>query len=170
MANDGKGKYTKKLGEQLKNNYKDRYAVFYDHHKGGNLIKAFFGENYSDKTTLSHVDIAFLNKEKKIELLIEVEENCASPKKIIGDLLNITLSDRIHMNHDDYNYAQPLNVIMAIEIKDNKNQENNANKVKELVRMINEINTKMHKDWIKISYVTKLDKIEEEIKKVLLKQ
>jgi len=85
------GEQTKEFGlwliDHLKKN--DEYSVFYDH---GNpqedptvvVIKGFFGDEVTNRNRLTNVDVMVVKNDKEIVLLIEIEENRMSPKKVLA--------------------------------------------------------------------------------------
>ena len=102
------GEYTKRLGEQLIKLLHESglldIAVYYDHgHRSDpNVCKPtpYFGE-YSTGTTLSNVDLAVV-KNNEVKVLCEIEEEGGSPKKIIGDVCNLLLAEKIRIKGSDY--------------------------------------------------------------------
>jgi len=65
---------------------------------------------------LSHADIAIVNKEKgTVELIAEIEEHGSSPKKSIGDIVNIILSDKVRIDGEDYGYGEKLCILLAVK-------------------------------------------------------
>lgn len=104
------GAHTGELGKRLYKNYKSTaHDVYYDHSNGNepNICRPtpFFGE-YSNASTLSRVDIAVVNKNAgTVELIAEIEESGAPPKKVIGDVVNIMLSEQVRINGKDYGYG-----------------------------------------------------------------
>lgn len=79
----GEGKKTKDLVDRLS-------SVL---HREACEPTPYFGE-YSNASTLSNIDLV-LADEDEARLLCEIEEKGASPKKIIGDIVNIYLADGI---------------------------------------------------------------------------
>lgn len=103
------GFYTGRMGKRLSDDHADSiHQVFYDHGKDPKtepyLCKPtpFFSE-CSRASTLSCVDIAVVNQDaKSVELIAEIEESGHEPKKIIGDIVNLFLADRIRVKKKDY--------------------------------------------------------------------
>lgn len=125
-----KGKHTTILAKRLmqKLESQSRYAVYYDPHEHGTGEKnechptPFFGD-YSGTSTLSHVDIVIVDsKNKKVRILCEIEESGTSPKGVIGDIVNIMLSEELRINGINYEYDKPW-LILGINVKKNKKNE-----------------------------------------------
>lgn len=103
------GFYTGKIGKHLSDDHADSiHQVFYDHGEDPKTEPyyckptPFFGK-YSRDSTLSCVDIAVVNQDtKSVELIAEIEESGQEPKKIIGDIVNLFLADRIRVKGKDY--------------------------------------------------------------------
>lgn len=53
---------------------------------------------------LAFVDIAIADNNKMMKVLCEVEESYSPPKKIIGDIVDVLLSDNILINGEEYLY------------------------------------------------------------------
>jgi len=91
------GYYTGKIGYKLYNKYTDTTHGIYYAHPGNNkenepnlIHPTPFFDDCSKSTTLSFVDIAVVNKNTQlVELISEIEESGAEPKKVIGDIVNI---------------------------------------------------------------------------------
>jgi hypothetical protein len=95
------GIYTGRFGEWLtkyiQNSTRFRNFPFYFDH--GNqqqwpnvaAIKGYYGENLSRQSQLAQVDMMIASPEHEIVLLIEIEENPSSPKKIVGDVFTILM-------------------------------------------------------------------------------
>lgn len=102
------GKYTVELGRRLRERIesagREDLQVFFDHGKDGESqrVVPYFG-NYDLSTTLAFVDLAIVNKDTKSTLVLcEVEEEGVNPKKVIGDCMNIFVSDRICVGRQPY--------------------------------------------------------------------
>lgn len=116
------GVYTGDLGYRLYKKYKNTAHDVYYAHSGNegdepNLCHPtpFFGE-HSKASTLSWVDIAVVNKNTvKIELIAEIEESGAEPKKVIGDVVNIILSEQVRIKDNDYEYGDTTLILGAKE-------------------------------------------------------
>ena len=167
------GIYTRNLGNKLYEKYFDTsYVVYYDPHrkKRNDEPNAFqptpFFDECNEATTLSHTDIVIINKEKKlVELVVEIEESGAVPKKIIGDIGNIMLSDQIRINGEDYHYGNVIFIFGAIINAQGKSKE----KIERICKKLIEINEKVGKKNLQIKTVIDSDfdglikKIEQEI-------
>jgi hypothetical protein len=94
------GEMTAKLRFQLQNEPTlQGNTVFYDHgdpRQNNNVgaITNFFDELHRD-TKLSEIDLAIIDKEGKVILLIEIEEKDDNPKKLIGDAMATLLGNGI---------------------------------------------------------------------------
>lgn len=104
----GRGKHTAELGRRVRkcvvaSKNKD-LVIFFDHGRRGESRKIvpFFGK-YGTATTLANVDLAVVNKRtKQIIVACEIEESEAKPKKIIGDVFNLYLAEKVRISKDDY--------------------------------------------------------------------
>jgi len=137
------GAHTGDLGKRLYKNYKNTsHDVYYDHSNGNepNICRPtpFFGE-YSNASTLSRVDIAVVNKKTdSVELIAEIEESGASPKKVIGDVVNIILSEQVRINGKDYGYGD-ITFILGIKVNPEGDSEK---KTRRICKKLAEINKK----------------------------
>ena len=141
------GYNTEQLGFKLAQEYNGtNYAVFYSHgnrekHDSPSLChpEPFF-DKFSMFTSLSIVDIVILNTgTRRVELIVEIEESQPVPKTIIGDVMNITLSDRIHIKGTDYYYSSPLLFLFAAEVKRDQ-------KTERILKELDAINKKLGKN------------------------
>lgn len=126
------GTKTGKLGYDLCKKYEDtKYDVYYSHprenipnneqpnFRNKGLVPFFVDD--SAVIELSHVDIVFRNTENNcVEIVVEIEENVSSPKKIAGDITTAILSDKIRLKVGDKEYYDcnydDLTFIMATKI------------------------------------------------------
>lgn len=103
------GQFTRRLGEDLEKRLgplrNDNVKIYYDHGpKGMHKVVPFFGE-YSSASTLSNVDCAIVFAKQAL-ILCEIEEETASPKKIVGDICNLFLADRIRIGGGDFSFEK----------------------------------------------------------------
>ena len=111
------GQYTGELGKELyKTLQVDRpelgLKVFFAHRntadkeiEGVPMAVPHLGKRSGRASSLSYVDIA-IAKGTDMLILCEAEEEDADPKKIIGDICNILLSDHIGVRgQDSYNFS-----------------------------------------------------------------
>lgn len=96
----------------------------------------YFGK-YSTKTTLANVDLVvvkknMVNKNGEVRVLCEIEERGASPKKIIGDIVNIFLATKIRVPRVSYSLDKSY-FILGIKVKKGGKS---ADKAKNLERRI----------------------------------
>jgi hypothetical protein len=94
------GPLTAEIGQTLSEVLQDNYEVFYDHGDSGeneNIGKVIstIEKNYQKGEELSQLDIAIVEKglDKKIAVLIEIEENSDKPKTFLGDILGILMGN-----------------------------------------------------------------------------
>lgn len=134
------GKYTEKLGEKLIQRLGSNYCIYYAHGRktdDGHVCHPMpvFG-NCSNASTLSYVDIVIIEHEnKKVKILCEIEESRASPKKIIGDIVNILISDSIHIQEEDYEYDK-LQLILGLKVTEGGKSEQKAHFLKQKLQGI----------------------------------
>jgi len=92
--------------------------------------------NCSNASTLSYVDIVIIEREnKKVKILCEIEESRASPKKIIGDIVNILISDSIHIQEEDYEYDK-LQLILGLKVTEGGKSEQKTHSLKQKLQGI----------------------------------
>jgi hypothetical protein len=141
------GRYTGKLGYELYNKYNTTsYNIFYAHEGNNkknepNLCKPTpFFDQCSRDTTLSYVDIAIFNeKENVVKLIAEIEESGAEPKKIIGDIVNVSISDQISIKSEKYNYSENLVFILGVIVNAKGSGEEKARKLQQKLTHINQL-------------------------------
>jgi len=139
------GIYTGELGYQLYKRYMDTvHMVYYDHPGNDRNDEPncshptpFFNE-CSNATKLSYVDIAVVNRKRNsIELIAEIEESGAEPKKIIGDVVNVILSDQMRIKRKNYNYGDfPL--ILGVNANPKGKSEEKTKRICQKLIRINE--------------------------------
>lgn len=106
------GLYTREMGYRLYKKYENSaHMIFCAHGTDKNKEPyychptPFFGK-YSRETTLSFVDLIVVNKNNNlIELIAEIEENASEPKKLIGDIMSVILSEQVRIKDKDYKYG-----------------------------------------------------------------
>jgi hypothetical protein len=73
--------------------------AIYDHgdpsNKNVGEITAYYGKELHRDNKLAEIDVAILDDQRRIILLIEVEENDDRPKPVIGDAVSTLLADGI---------------------------------------------------------------------------
>ena len=140
------GKYTGEMGFDLYEKYRNtNYEVYYDNHgeehiKGPNSCNPtpFFDE-CSNASTLSYVDIAVIDKRSDRAIFVcEIEEGGAEPKKIIGDIMNIVLSDQIRIKGRDYCYEDNFVFILGLKVNPNGDRTEKAETIRKKLLQINE--------------------------------
>jgi hypothetical protein len=94
------GVETRRFGEWLTERVGDaNLKVYYDHgdktsHSNVAAIKAFAGDAVANANRLADLDI-LVAKGRAARLLVEIEERPLSPKKVLGDVMAVMLSDRV---------------------------------------------------------------------------
>lgn len=95
------GEKTGDLGERLVRHFKGSgFEVFFDHGDKTRFkenvfaIKAFCGDEVTNENRLSDVDVAIV-KGDEVVVLAEIEEQASSPKKILGDVMAVFLSNQV---------------------------------------------------------------------------
>ncbi|MCB0062391.1 MAG: hypothetical protein KDE19_09755 [Caldilineaceae bacterium] len=82
------------------------YRIFFDHYQsaspdGGEpvavAIKGFYGQQVSNANRLADVDIAIVDSNNQVKILIEIEERSSSPKKIVGDVFAVAMCNRVEV-------------------------------------------------------------------------
>jgi hypothetical protein len=140
------GLYTREMGYRLYKKYENTpHMVFCAHGKDKEKEPyychptPFFGK-YSRATTLSFVDIIVINRNNnQIELIAEIEENAAEPKKVIGDIVNIILSEKVRIREKDYKYGD---MVFILGVKSNP-KGSTKEKTKLLCKKLAEVNEKI---------------------------
>lgn len=107
------------------------HRVFFDHGQsaiaGGEdpvtvAIKGFYGEQVSNANRLADIDIAIVDANKRVKILIEIEERTASPKKIVGDVFAIAMCNHIAVKQNLFSITSETVLFVAgvVEPKGNK--------------------------------------------------
>ncbi|MEA3376092.1 MAG: hypothetical protein U9R72_07865 [Chloroflexota bacterium] len=106
------GVATARFGEDLAKEFGSRYVVYYDH---GNpdrrdnvaACKAFYGapgEGVHNVNRLADVDALLADSDGRALVLIEIEERPSSPKKILGDIFALAMSNHVAVGRGDQKY------------------------------------------------------------------
>jgi len=102
------GKMTREIGDCLRDKVADTHpdvAVFYDHGQSGNRNvcqpTTYMGRRYGTDATLSGVDIVAV-KNKKVIVVVEIEESGVRPKKVLGDVFGVVLADSMRIKGNRY--------------------------------------------------------------------
>lgn len=120
------GPHTAEFGKWLTNylksipRYKD-YFVCYDHGDARTQpnvveIKGFFGKSVNNENRLSDVDVIVANHEKKIIVLIEIEETASPPQKYIGSVFAVLMCNRfaIKLNNEQLYFQTSPNTKFVV--------------------------------------------------------
>lgn len=119
-----RGKETEKLGKKLTKYVKKSHStvqVFYDHGTSkkknvGRIMPYLRQAEYNRLSTLSGIDI-MITRKNRVVILIEIEERGASPKKIIGDILNIFFAKNVRFKGNiDYDIKNTT-VLICSKVK-----------------------------------------------------
>lgn len=137
MGGEHTGKLGKKLADQL--NSKSKYRVYYAHGNkklddGSVCNPTPFFDEYSNKSKLSFVDIVIVENDK-VKLLCEIEESSAAPKKVIGDIVNILVSDKVRIQGNDYEYNSPK-LILGLKVTEGGASNQKAHSLKQKLENI----------------------------------
>ncbi len=146
------GKETNLFGKALADLLSEKrpdLRVFYDHGnpKKPNVGKIYghVGERPAANTNLAEVDVMVANLENKILLLIEIEEEASlGPKKILGVLMAILLSEKFSFKKQEYSIT-PQSLFICAGKSNPKGK--NARKIRDViaprVQNIAETNSKL---------------------------
>ncbi len=101
-----------RFGRALAQNFGDRYVVYYDHgdpeeHDNVAACKAFYGtprEGVRNVNRLADVDALIADARGRTLILIEIEERPSSPKKIVGDIFALAMSNHVAVGRGDQEY------------------------------------------------------------------
>lgn len=124
------GQYTAEMGERLEAWLKDQdqpdVKVYYDHGTGRmSKVVPYFG-SYSRASTLAFVDCAVVDASRRQTLVLcEIEEQGASPKKVIGDIGNLLMAEWLCIGGQRYSFHS-AHVILGICVKDGGQSEAKA--------------------------------------------
>ena len=121
-------------------------TVYYDH---GNketdthvaAAMGFYGEKVRNRNRLTDVDIIVGSCNKKIVLLIEVEQSTTSPKTVLGDILATKMCNKFAVKtdkrkHDTYSITPQSSLFIAFPYKE---RGNNKQKMEHIESRIPEI-------------------------------
>lgn len=146
------GIYTGELGQRLYQKLiGTAHAVYFDHKHGAgseskNRHAMPFFDDCSTASILSYVDLAIINKSSNsVELLAEIEESGVDPKKVIGDIVNILLSDGLRVDGVNYPCGE---VVFILGLKVNP-RGNTEEKVKRLWQKLARLNEEREKGKIR---------------------
>lgn len=134
------GRYTADLGEKLEEWLRSQdlpdLKVYYDHgRKGLSKVVPYFGE-YSRATTLSFVDFAVVDTAcRQALVLCELEEEGASPKKVIGDIGNLLMAEWLCIGGQRYSFDYS-HVIVGICVRDGGKSKVKAEAICRRARMM----------------------------------
>jgi len=111
------GYYTRLLGKRLEelldSNFPGQYRVYYDHKLARpDKIMAHIGEECRENN-LARLDIAVIsmaNTDHRLMIVSEIEEHKHTPKRFLGDLAAIMMSEKIKVDNRDY----PLNDVTVV--------------------------------------------------------
>ena len=165
------GRYTAEVGCKLYTRYNGKkYHIYYDHGKGEtrtqNTCKPtpYFGDfkDYSKETTLSNVDIVVLDEKKdKVLLLVEIEESGNNPKKVLGDIGAILISDGLmildNKKREFHSYCSKVKYILGIKTR----TEAQNKKITGICNRINPMQDKL--ELIPICKCTSLPELETDV-------
>jgi hypothetical protein len=165
------GEMTAGLGFQLQNEPAlQGYTIFYDHgdpsqNNNVGAITAFFDELHRD-TKLSEIDVAIIDKEGKVILLIEIEEKDDNPKKLIGDAMATLLGNGIDFKERQFSIGERATLLILAK----KTGEGHEKRIQEIENGINQIITDGKLNKIKINGVRlSLFEKQDELKSMVMK-
>jgi len=165
------GKYTGEIGFDLYERYRDTdYEIYYHHgKKSPNCYKPtpFFDE-CSDASKLGYVDIVVIDKIKKKAILVcEIEETSNAPKTIIGDFMNIVLSDQISIDSTPYDYDRDIVFILGTKINC---KGAGKKKTQNICQKLKQINEKVGNKKIELIPISKDDaeKLTKKVKEMII--
>jgi hypothetical protein len=106
------GVATARFGENLTKEFGDRYVVTYDHgdpDESDNVAacKAFYGtpgEGVHNANRLADVDALIADSRGRALVIVEIEERPSSPKKIVGDIFALAMSNHVAVGRGDQEY------------------------------------------------------------------
>lgn len=116
------GYYTRILGEKLERLVDDKFpgqfVVYCDHSSKSQRMVAHVDEACSENN-LAYPDIAIVSKngaESRLVFLAEIEEHKHSPKRFLGDLAALMMSEKVKIGRKDYPMS---NVVVVIGLVTN---------------------------------------------------
>lgn len=106
------GLATARFGERLVREFGDRYVVTYDHGDPDEsehvaACKAFYGtpgEGVRNVNRLADVDVLMADASGRTLVLMEIEERPSPPKKIVGDIFALAMSNQVAVGRADQDY------------------------------------------------------------------
>ena len=106
------GVATAQFGKALTEKLGDRYVVCYDHGDPSKsekvaACKAFYGtpgEGVHHVNRLADVDVLVADSDGRALVLIEIEERPSPPKKIVGDIFALAMSNHVAVGRGDQAY------------------------------------------------------------------
>ena len=168
------GQYTAGMGERLEawlaGQNQPHQKVYYDHGtRRMSKVVPFFGD-YSRATTLAFVDFAVVDtRRRKALVLCEIEEQGASPKKVIGDIGNLLMAEWLCIGGQRYSFDDAY-VILGICVRPGGHSEDKANAIcRRLKRMVKSqrLRGMTIRVRAKTDCLTLVDAVSEEIERVI---
>jgi hypothetical protein len=123
VAGEAKGHYTRLLGQRveglIQEKFPGKYKSFYDHKliNPDRIVVRMDSEGSPDN--MAYADIAIVAKtgnSDRLILLSEIEEHKHSPKRLLGDLAAIAMSDHVDVDGVKHPLAD-LTVVLGLIVK-----------------------------------------------------
>lgn len=135
------GELTARLGASLHNELSPKkYTVHYDHGPSGTpgigAISAYYGDELHRETKLADLDIAILDPDKQVILLIEIEESDDRPKTILGDTLAVLMADHIAFNRKELKKIGEWTTLLIISKDSGEKHERRRQAIEERLETI----------------------------------
>ena len=123
MERVANGVYTRMLGERLEslmeNEFKRRYRIYYDHKvTNPDRILAQVGKG-NQTEDMAHLDVAIVDTGDNRERLLvvsEIEEHKHAPKRLLGDVAAIMMSEKVKIDGRDHPLAN-ADIVLGVVTK-----------------------------------------------------
>ena len=117
------GELTGQIGDRLALDFPN-YDVYHDHGKAAaniGKIVSWFGKDLHKDTELSQLDIAIVERdaEKRVRVLIEIEETNDKPKTVLGDVFGALFGEHISFRGASLNVGDWTTLIVMVKGSDN---------------------------------------------------
>jgi hypothetical protein len=171
---DTHGAITIELGKLLEAELSPQNKiVLYDHGEKNNKnvgeITAYYGKELHRDNKLALIDIAILDEQKRVILLIELEENDDRPKTVIGDAMSTLLADRIAFRSKEQKMIDGGATLLVIAKDSKVGHENRMGEINKRIDQIlgDEMINRLKIKQVKLELFRGPDELKEKILKMI---
>lgn len=132
----------KSLSSILQQKGYEHIKVFYDHgcNDDPNCCRpTTYFDDYSTATTLAQIDLAIVDVTSgNVSVICEIEEEGASPKKILGDIFSILLAENVMIKRKKYQLNN-FHYILGVRVPGKGLSSEKIKKIEKKFRIFNYI-------------------------------